>query len=574
MQNKKLLLTSALIVALGVTPKAQMMGQTTKFSLNGLGRSYITNNNLSGNIMDGDTKTHNKGIGGYNLFDLQNNLGVDSAFQAMAQYRVRSEFGAFYGSNNSFKFRQFKIMGKIKDFKYEIGDIRVELTPFTVYNFCDTYHKYEAEIFQTRRSITEYENMNMGNSWLLQGAHLQHHHDFEKWGIGAYGFVTRTSSTNEMSVSDRLLSGGRVSANFGESIKLGATYVGLNDVDIQSAQYSYKNNVGTGDIEYIMNSDSYVAKVRFEGGASSFAYKKVVPSPLNDSAKSFQDYFLDLKASFVLKGRGLKFTLGLTDVGQYYNSPTAQTRRVSDNQNPALFGMVNNASVLRSPLLFDRLTSEQLYNSKIAYTLTPFLNQFNNAQPYGKATPNRSGMSIAVASDTSMKNVNFEVGFDYLKEIVGEGTAELRNFVVLKGGAKIEIGKFIGLTRKLDFSVGGRMEKTARDGAGSIALTSTVADAGISFEVIKKVDLLFGYKMLTANGNEFRSVRDAYNSVASINGVSINSTEGIVSAGVQVRFSPMQSFTVHYNNVGYTNTLVTAGSYNISQLLLSYTGKF
>ncbi|MFM7024081.1 MAG: hypothetical protein ACKOXB_14005 [Flavobacteriales bacterium] len=571
MQNKKLLLTSALIVALGVSSKAQM-GQTTKFSLNGLGRSYITNNNLSGNIMDGDTKTHNKGLGGYNLFDLQNNLAVDSAFQAMAQFRVRSEFGAFYGSNNSFKFRQFKISGKIKEFKYEIGDVRVELTPFTVYNFGDMYNKYEAEIFQVRRSISEYENINVGNGWLLQGAHLQYKHNFENWGLGAYGFVTRTSSTNEMSTSDRLLSGGRLSANFGESIKLGGTYVGLNDVDIQSAQYSYKNNVGTGDIEYIMNSDASALKVRLEGGASSFKYSNVAATI--DSSKSYQDYFLDLSASFALKGPGIKFGVGISDVGQYFNSPTAQTRRVVDNMTPGLFNMVNNATTARTPLLFDRYTSEQLYNSKISYTLTPFLNQFNNAQPYGKATPNRRGASLYVASDTSMKNIDFEVGFDYLTEIVGEGTADLRNFMVVKGGVKLDLAKFIGITRKFDFSVGGRMEQTQRDGAGAVALTSTLADAGISFEVIKKVDLLFGYKMLTAEGNEFNAVRDSYNSVASINSVSINSSEGIISAGAQVRFSPMQSFSVHYNNVAYNNSLVSSGSYNISQLLLVYTGKF
>jgi hypothetical protein len=569
MQNKKLLLTSALIVALGVSSQAQ---SPAKFSLNGLGRSFITNNQLSGNIMAGDTKTHSAGLGGYNLFDLQNNLAVDSAFQAMAVYRVRSEFGSFYGSANSFEFRQFKLMGKIREFKYEIGDVRVELTPFTVFNFGDMYHKYESEIFQVRRSISEYENMNVGSGWLLQGAHLQYKHEFEKCGVGAYGFVTRTTATNEMSVSDRLLSGGRLGVHCGESLKIGATYVGLSDVDIQSATYSYKNYVGTGDVEYIKNSDASALTVKFEGGASSFTYKN--QAAVNDTTKSFQDYFLDLTAQLALKGPGIKFTLNVTDVGQYFNSPTAQTRRVVDNMNPSLFGMVNNASVMRAPILFDRMTSEQLYNSKIAYVLSPYLNEFNNAQPYGKATPNRMGASLMVSSDTAMKNINFEAGVDYLNEIVGEGTTDLRNFMVVKGGVKLEIGKMMALGRKLDFSVGGRMEKTSRAGAGKIDLASTVADAGVAFEVVKKIDLLFGYKMLMANGNEFQAPRNAFNEVSALKAVSVNSTEGIASVGAQLRFSTMQAFSVHYNMVNYNNTLLTAGSYNISQLLLSYTGKF
>ena len=91
---------------------------------------------------------------------------------------------------------------------------------------------------------------------------------------------------------------------------------------------------------------------------------------------------------------------------------------------------------------------------------------------------------------------------------------------------------------------------------------------------MKKIDLLFGYKMLMANGNEFQAPRNAFNEVTALTAVSVNSTEGIASVGAQLRFSTMQAFSVHYNMVNYNNTLLTAGSYNISQLLLSYTGKF
>lgn len=147
--------------------------------------------------------------------------------------------------------------------------------------------------------------------------------------------------------------------------------------------------------------------------------------------------------------------------------------------------------------------------------------------------------------------------------------------MVVKGGVKVELGKIMGWGRKFDLSVGGRMENTHRDGGGSINLRSTVADAGLAYEIVKKFDLLFGYKMLVANGNEYTVQRDAFNTLIISNGsTSINTNEGIASAGLQLRFSPQQSFSVTYNYVTYTNNLITAGSYNISQLLLSYTGKF
>ncbi len=565
MQNKKTLLTSALIVALGFTASAQL---PAKFSMNGLGRSYITNNKLSGEIMKGDGTTHSEGLGGYNLFDLRNNLAIDSMFQASAEFRVRSEFGAFFGSNTTFKFRQFKMMGTVGDFKYEIGDIRLQMTPFTVFNFSDMYNKFEGEIFKNRRTITEYENMNSGNGWLLQGAHLQYKYNGKDWGLGTYGFVTRTSSTNDANVGDRLLSGARVAATIGESLILGGNYVGLTDVDIQSSQFSYKNHVGTGDIDYTKAVGSGKLNIHFEGGASSFKYSDVI----NDSTQSYQDFFFDLKASYALSS-GLKFGLGYTNVGPFYNSPTAQSRRVADNQNPALFGMVSNATVVRTPILFDRLTSEQVYNAKISGVLTPFMNEYNNASPYGKATPNRTGASLLVSSDTNMKNICFEVGADMLNEIIGEGTADKRSFLVVKGGVKLELGKMLDWNRKFDVSVGGRMEKTSRDGKGLIALTSTVADAGISFEVVKKVDLLLGYKMFSAEGNEFQAPRNDFNQIVNMTEVNINSSQSVASAGLQLRFSPQQAFSVNYNMVTY-NALLASNSYNISQLFLVYQGKF
>jgi hypothetical protein len=201
------------------------------------------------------------------------------------------------------------------------------------------------------------------------------------------------------------------------------------------------------------------------------------------------------------------------------------------------------------------------------------MNEYNNASPYGKATPNRTGPSLLVSSDTSMKNICFEVGADMLNEIIGEGTADTRSFLVVKGGVKLELGKMLDWNRKFDVSVGGRMEKTSRDGKGSIALTSTVADAGVSFEVVKKVDLLLGYKMFSAEGNEFQAPRNDFNQIVNMTEVNINSSQSVASAGLQLRFSPQQAFSVNYNMVTY-NALLASNSYNISQLFLVYQGKF
>ncbi len=567
MQNKKVLSTAVLSLALGFSALAQ---PAVKFSLNGLGRSYNTYNHLSGNVTDGDTKTRKSGLGGYDLFDLQTNISSDSAFTAMAVFRTKSDFGAFFGSSTTYKFRMFRVSGKVQDFKYEIGDIRVQMTPFTVFNSVDMYNKYESEIFQIRRGISEYENLNQGNSWLLQGAHVAYGHNFNDINVGAYGFISRLVPTNDLSTSDRILAGGRLGVGFGDVIKVGGNYVGMYDNPIKTAAYLYSNHVGTGDFEYMKDGDASLLTIKLEGGASSYKYQ----NNAGDTSKAYKDYFFDLNAGLVMKDAGLKFNLNVTDVGPYFNSPSAQTRRVLCNNMPSVFPSMANATLSRTGNLFDRMTDPTLYNSQIKGVLSTFRSEYNNAQPFGKATPNRQGASIGVSSDTTMKNISFEVGVDYLMEIVGEGTTEKRNFLVAKGGVKLDLGKMADVKRKIDFTLGGRMEKTSRDGSASVALMSTLVDAGLSFEVVKKVDLIIGYKTLMATGNEYQAPRDNYNQITNISSVNIKSTEGIASGAIQLRFSPSQAFSLQYNMINYNNSLVTANSYNISQFLVTYTGKF
>jgi len=108
MNYKAKLIASAFILGLGLSAQAQ---ESSKFTLNGLGRSIITNNELGGEITKDDETFQQSAVSGYNLFDLQTNLNVDSSFQAMAILRAKSPFGAMFGQGTTFEFRQFTMMG-------------------------------------------------------------------------------------------------------------------------------------------------------------------------------------------------------------------------------------------------------------------------------------------------------------------------------------------------------------------------------------------------------------------------------------------------------------------------------
>ena len=199
MNYKKSLIYSALSIGFAFVADAQ----GPEYSLNGLGRSIITNNALSGNSVDGADNTEKANVSGYNLFDLQTNLDLDSTFNAIAILRARSPFGTSFGSQTAFEFRMFSMGGNLNGLKYELGDIRVELTPYTVFNSDIAATGYESEIFSERREILEYENLNEGNTWLLQGLSGQYGWNVGKeGGLGLYAFTTRTASSNNFDVPD------------------------------------------------------------------------------------------------------------------------------------------------------------------------------------------------------------------------------------------------------------------------------------------------------------------------------------------------------------------------------------
>lgn len=569
---KKSLIITAFTLGAGVIVNAQ----SAKFNLNGLGRSVLTNSNIDGSLVDADETVQKSGVSGYNLFDLQTNLAVDSNFQAKAIFRAYSPFGSFFGAAATFEFRQFNMKGNFKDFKYQIGDIRVEMTPYTVFNSYITDGTYESDIFKRRRNIMEYENFNKGTSWLLQGAAGEYFWKMsdEGMGLGVYAFGSRNTSTNETTTPDRMLAGGRVEFRVNDNIKIGANAVSMFDISLLSSDFDYNNNVFTGDVGYKFENDDVIVDANLEGGMSQYAYAQFVDQDtiVEKTDTSYSDGFFDVKVGVALKDAKVRFDVNYKQVGVLFTSPSAQTRRIDVTVNPALLGTVQSGD--RGQGLYDRSTAEEIYNSKITPTLQAFLPRYNNATPYGAATPNRNGGSFKVGTDTSLKSIDASAMLQYYNEIQGEGIADLRNFMVVSGGANAHLGKLLDVNRIIDINAGIRYEKTARDGNAPVEFTSMLIDAGFAVEILKKIDLLGGMKYIVAEGNEYTAHRDGFGLVSSFTAYEIDINETIVSAGARIRFSPFQSFAVNYNMTSFADNIVANSNYNLGQLFLNYTGRF
>lgn len=565
MNYKKSIIFSALTLGLSFGANAQ----EPKFSLNGLGRAVINNDKLSGNLVEGVDDARTRSVSGYNLFDLQTNLGIDSSFQAMTILRARSPFGSSFGARTVFEFRQFSMNGKAGKLKYELGDIRIQMTPFTVFNSEVAGTGYESTMFKLRQDIINYENFNLGNTWLLQGAAGQYSWDLGAGqSLGLYAFTTRTTSTNELTVPDRLLSGGRLEYFLNKNIKFGLNEVSLYDLVTGAADYDYKNHVVTADLSYNREISGNKFNMNVEGGFSSYNYV----NNLTESDTAYQDMFVDVIVRYGLKDVGVNLGLDVRRVGSKFASPTAQTRRINTAATPGMFSEVDGAN--RGQILFDRFTSEDIYNNGVTANLMAFIPYYNNINPYGKATPNRFVAGLSASTDPSNNAFDAKLAFDYGTEVVGEGSSDKRGFIVVSGGGLIHLGNLMEIDRLFDVNAGIRFENTSRAGNAEVNLASTLVDFGTSFEILKKVDLLLGAKYFSASGNDYVGVRDGFNLVTTFNNLNVDLNEIITTGGFRIRFSEQQEFSLNYNFVQFNDNKATANNYNVGQVFFNYTGRF
>jgi len=556
--------------------------QTVYF--NGLGRAIVTNSSLKGLALDPDTlgsipDTANtrKGTGGYTLLDLGINAQPSKSLRASAILSVRNEFGGFYGDGSRLIFRQMRLDGILnKVVKYEIGDIDLSMTPYTLYNFAPVYDDYEADIFKIRRSIVQYQNFNFGNNWRVQGFHGSSALAFKKYvqKINISAFGARTRRTNFKDLPDRLLVGGQIGLVQSKHLELGGNYISYFDVEntAPSIITNLKNDVLTGNYK-IKNEFGEKLGVALYGevGTSNFKYDTAKITVENN------DYFYDLGASVKYNPLDIKLYGSYRYVGPYFSSPGAQTRRINDFGTPALFPTVgNNEALARTPLLFDRISNEDMRNLAIQPLLMNYLPQYNNITPYGVATPNRKGISIGLTAGGADKKFVADVMLDKLSEVVGEGTSgsdNKRDYFGLKGGASIFINKIIGFEKQIVLNGGFRYENTERK-TNAIKLESTLIDAGFSVEILKQLDLMGGYKSLNAKGNEFLAVRNAFNLITGYNNFQLDSKQNIIAAGLRYRFSRNTYFSGQYLWINYNEKAFMFNDYKINQLFLSYTMVF
>jgi len=582
-------------------PEAEEDGPGVRF--NGYGRSLVQQTGIGGTISDTDTLSVESLSDGEFLLDLAVNAQPNDVTEVQGVIRVRNEFGGFFGSGVTVEVRELWARGVIADvLRYRVGDMDVALTPYTLYLPEADGVVNTPALFRPLREVVYYDEFYTGfNERRLQGGNLDFGLRFEQ-GIEAAeikAFVARLRATDFFEVPTRFIAGGRVGATsmrfgpYNSQAKLGVNLAYTwDDLGSGEANTGIRNSVVSfdGDVT-VLDRDAFDLHLIGEGGFSSVERAMDMDDPeegeeeppVEDDPAFAEDTdtFIEIGLSGTIKGPGIGLSAMFVNVGPEFYSSAAQSKRIDYTRSKSFYNRIGTDRDLRRVSLFDLTRDQALYTFRIADELMAYDPRYGNVLPYGRATPNRRGARLGIAyapTDGPLDGVvDAALDVAVLREIRGQGTEELKDFVLFRGEADLHVGEYLGWNRALTFTLGSQYESTSRGGneIETVDLTSLLFEAGVSAEIYDRLDLLFGAKLRSSDGRDYVPVIENFNDVRDFREPFVtNDQEALVGTGLRYRFSDGIYLTVQYQRFSYSDDATPADDYNLNQIFALYTMNF
>jgi hypothetical protein len=540
-----------------------------KVTFVGGARSVMTNSKLIVTDTAGiDTATAKRNTGGYALIDLGVNIKPNKNTEILGMFRIRNGFGGFWGSGVAFDVRQLYMKGIVANvLRYQLGDLNLKQTPFTLYNHHADAIDSLPDIFNLQRNIVNYENFYMNNTWRMQGANVDFGLSFKKYikEINVTGFTTRVNATNFSTIPERLMSGAVIEVV--KNSKLRVAFNTNHTYDIKGTikdTNTFKNSVNSIDASY----KSKIGKLPFvltgEIGRSNFQYSA------DTNAPNLRDYFAHAKATLNINKYHLKTTLGYINVGPNYRSIGAQSKDVNYNALPIYFDRYTNKQSVRPLGLQDVIANEHIYNRTVSSKLMTENLLFNGVMPFGMATFNRLGMYGQLQYNN---HLDVNASYHNLNEINGQGTLALRNFQIVKLNAKVPIQHYLKTKKKFELQFGAQQQLVKRTSAVTVEnvdFKNTQATLGLTYELFKDFDLLGGYVLQNSNGVDFAAERNAFSEIIFFNQKRYSVEQNMTAFGAKYNFTPKIYLSGFYQKVGYSDEFHNNADYKNNQFNIIY----
>ena len=523
--------------------------QFPKFEIGGLARSLSQSSHLD----EKDTINNDVSQDFNIVFDLAIKGSLNKHVSLYSELRMGSNLEVFDTSSSYLNLRRILIFGDLnKSFSFEIGDIDLKMTPFTLWNSNQEGNINESVLFSNFRDIQNYENFNNENYWRRQGASLFGNISLSKKDSLNYKiFGTREIASNEISIPDVFMYGGNISY-LNKSFSFG-----INHLDL------FTNNKGilldTNLHNHVVSSKSSLKFNNIELSSELGISKRTNSSLLSSNNKWIDGEFMsfDFKTNFLKK---LVLTLNYRSVSDDFSSPGAQTKRINYAMAPNLFPLVDNSSINREIIASDIVSditffrSASFYNRNIDYSLDAFNPIFGVSKPYGISTPNRQGISSMIEYSDSSNIFYIQGKASFLNDLTGEGVLEKRKYFTYSLSSNIFINKLLDYEKIILINGGFNYSNAKRNHSPDIFVqnvdfNNSILDLGLELEIIKNLHLLYGYKSINAQGLDYLSVRDDNFTISSFHKIEINMNQNISSIGLKYDFTKKSSLILNYQNI-------------------------
>jgi hypothetical protein len=553
------------------------IGQRKKFQINGAARAYFFANQLD--IADDiDSVTSRNANYGHTLLDLGVSVFPNKNTEVLGMFRIRNELGGFWGGGVSFNVRQLTLKGVAGNVvRYELGDIDMQMTPYTLWNVMEEGVINEGDVFSLRRDIVHYDMFYNDEHWRMQGAKAAFGLDFARGikGIDFEGFLTRQRANNGTDQPERLYGGGTVTIRQSDNLSLAFNSVNIFDLrETIPDSIQYKNNVHTLQLNYNrpMN-DNFAVGLQAEGGVSSARYINYedVRAPEQQN-----EWFYDAALTSDLKKQGIVAKLGYKDVGADFLSPGAQTKRIDYSRFPGLYQQFTNDGIGRPVSYMDFVSGNTENSFRISEQLMPYFAAYANTNPYGLATPNRRGVYLDVVRTDSSKFRESFLRVAALGQSRGTGTEETKSFLLLEAGTDLYLNDFWDGQKDLKLDLGLRFENTNRGGEvfETVDLGSVFIDAGLSWEFANRLDLMAGAKIWQVSGNAFVNERNRFNTIENFDIVDYDFTENTYAAGIRYRFKGRNALSAQFQRSAIAHADDAIADYGIDQFTILFNLNF
>jgi hypothetical protein len=588
----KYLLAVAVFFSIAIEGQAQVEGALSDeeaetflkgVNFNGLGRVYLRQTDIEGDVLENDSLTPRRLTDGEFLLDLKINATPNEKTEVQSILRLRNEFGGFFGAGQSIEVRELWARGIIANrVEYRVGDMDIEMSPFTFYVPTEEGVINQPSAFELQRDVIYYEQFYTNeHSRRMQGAHLNFGLKFAQVLKDAdlRGFIARVRGTDFLTIPTRWSSGGELKLQTRKLVDQTGTKADLgfniaytfDDLQSGDANAGIRNTVYTFEYNVIgYETDKMEYSLFGEMGRSILTSK-------NDSTTFFttDDVFATVNAGARFKEKDLFVHAGFSDVGPDFFSIGAQSKRVDFDAAKTFYNRTGQDQDVRNTTLFDLSRDVAIYTYQLSDRLMTYDPRFSNTFPYGPATPNRRGLNYG--ADYENSKVQASLNGAVMSEIRGQGTEELKDFFLIQAKANVNVNKFLKWENNINVTFGYQYESTNRGGieVEQVDLNSNLFEAGLELELFEDFEVLFGAKILDAVGSDYIPRIDEFNDVIDFPGrTEYDDTETLLAGGIKYTFKEGIYLTLQYQSFDATGRSDSFRDYTLNQIFVLYTMKF